>query len=229
MRRVLITDVETTGLDPASDHVIEVAIVEWSVKHRTIIRAASGLAEHESNPAESVNRIPAAALSDPALDYEPWNFVANMVDDATHFEGSCFVAHRAEFDRSFYLPHIRCRLPWACSKFDIAWPRSAPGASLVEVALAHDVAVAYNHRALADCLLLARIFERVAELGHDVEKLLSDALLPRITLQAFQKFEDNDKAKAAGFRFDGATKRWLKRVRKDQPGEFPFRVREVTA
>jgi DNA polymerase III epsilon subunit-like protein len=39
----LILDVETTGLDPAKDRLIEVGAVLWNVEHRAIVEVYSGL------------------------------------------------------------------------------------------------------------------------------------------------------------------------------------------
>ena len=80
---------------------------------------------------------------------------------------AAFVAHRAEFDRSFYLPGVAERWPWIppCSKFDFEFPRLEAGRvrSSEEVALAHDVAIAVNHRALADVMLLCRVHSSDAQ------------------------------------------------------------------
>ncbi len=225
MRRILIVDTETTGIDPASSRVIELAWAVWLVKERCLLEATTQLIFAPENQAEHVNGIPVAALEQGWADdgeSSVWE-VAKMA--AT--ECDAYVAHGAEFDRKMIDGRLGDYCPWICSMEDIAWPKPSSSRSLVGMALAHGVGVVSAHRALDDVMTLCRLFERVAELGHDVDKMLTDALLPRITLQALQKFEDNDKAKAHGFRFDGGTKRWLKRVRKDQPGEYPFRIREV--
>lgn len=215
MRNVLIVDTETTGLDRRTDLLLEVGAVLWSVRHRTVLHAESRLYHAPVNPAEPINGIPAGAVQELASVQVavPW------VSDA-----DAIVAHHADFDRQ-WLPELG--KPWICTANDVAWPRTGDSRSLVAICLAHGVGVSHAHRALTDCLLIARLLERVGELGHDPERLLSDALLPRVTLQALHRFEDNDKAKAAGFRFDGATKRWLKRVRQDSPCEYPFKTRQV--
>ena len=55
MKRILIVDVETTGVDAAKDRVIELGFVLWSVEHRCILEAYSSLISHHENPAEAVN------------------------------------------------------------------------------------------------------------------------------------------------------------------------------
>lgn len=166
LRRVLIVDVETGGLDPQADPVIEVAGVLLDVEHGEVIGAASLLQGAPINRAEHVNQIPSSLLrslpgsmsraprrdaTDPA--FQPLFGLIGLAD--------AFVAHRATFDRKFFPESIARLLPWICSKFSCDWPRGRYGDHLVDLALAHGVAVTANHRALDDCMLLARIMRRV--------------------------------------------------------------------
>ena len=226
---LLFTDVETTGLDATKDACIEVAIAAWSVHHHTMIGCYSTLIECGGNAAESINRIPADVLLRAKPKETAWRAIYAVADGAATWGDAAFVAHRAEFDRSFYLQGVADRWPWICSKFDFEFPRSKPGASLVEVALAHDVAIAVNHRALADVLLLCRIFERCGELGCDVSAMIEKAMRPKKTYQAVVSFDDREKAKAAGFSWDGKTKLWTKRIAVDDIPSLAldFEVREV--
>jgi len=221
MKIVTIIDTETSGLDPKSSYLLEVAAVRFSVEHAAVVDVCSWLVHAEDNEAFSVNGIPPGLVRDAKLG--PLNVAEQVRIVASSTDA--IVAHNAAFD-SQWLPSLE-DARWICSANDIEWPRASDSRSLVAVCLAHGVPVTSAHRALTDCLLLARLFERVAELGHDVNRMLEDALLPRITLQSLQPFADNDKARAAGFRFDAPTKRWLKRVRKDRPGEYSFKTREI--
>lgn len=228
---LVITDCETTGLDPATCQAIEVGVVVWSVTHRTTVTAYSTLMRADKNEAESVNRIPASFLPNAKPAKFAWTAVKSIVDNVAVQGDAAFVAHRAAFDRSFYDPIVAERWPWICSKFDIEWPRSKPGASLVEVALAHDVPISYNHRALADCLLLVRVFERCVELGVDVGKMIERAMRPKKVYQALVSFDDREKAKTAGFSWDGATKLWTKKIVPEdlEALALDFRVKEISA
>lgn len=231
-RTLILTDTETTGLDHTKDACIEVAVCVWSLEHRTTLSCYSTLIEASGNAAESINRIPAAALVKAKPKETAWRAIYAMADGAAQFGDSVFVAHRAEFDRGFFPKAIAERWPWVCSKFDITWPRSKPGASLVEVALAHDVPVAFNHRALADVLLLVRIFERVAELGYDIDAMIAKAMRPKALFEVEDKTFDaerNAQAKALGFAWEAATKSWRRHLAIEDAPSLPFRVRQVTA
>jgi hypothetical protein len=90
-----------------------------------------------------------------------------------------------------------------------------------------------THRALSDALLIARCFERVSEMGHDVEAMILRAMRPRALYQSKQGFAENDKAKAAGFGWvdDGKRKGWYKTIAIDDAPAFiatlPFKVERV--
>jgi DNA polymerase III epsilon subunit-like protein len=157
LERVLIVDVETTGLDREKDRMIEVAGVLVDVAHADVVACASTLLRADANPAEHVNEIPASLLraTPPAFSWEPIYHLARYAD--------AFVAHRATFDRGFFPENLARLLPWCCSKFGIDWPKGRYGAHLTDLALAHGVAITRNHRALDDCLLVARVMKQADE------------------------------------------------------------------
>lgn len=235
MRTILILDTETTGLDARTDHVIEVGCALWSVEHATLIEAWSEIMRSPTgvNPAESVNGIPASALMNAADPITVWPLVADMAALA-----DAIVAHGADFDRGFVPTSIRDMLPWICSCNDIEWPgrklaggieptRERPGQSLVALCLAHGLGVSHAHRALTDVLLLARLLERVAELGHNVGSMLSRGLRPKATFVAQVSYDDREKARAAGFRWDAGSRRWLRRMAIDDAAALPFPTRQA--
>ena len=222
IRTIACVDVETTGLLPETDRIVEVGCVVWSVEHRCILSAWSDLVDGDGNAAEAINRIPAAALSHGDV---LGNVLANLRAYANRVDA--LVAHRAEFDRSFLeAAGFRSQAPWICSKFDIEWPRSKVGDGLVSTALAHGVGVTRAHRALTDCLTLAYLFERVAE-SHDLGPLLDRALRPKATFQALVSYDEHEMAKSAGFQWDGAKKRWTRRMAAEDAGLLGFRTQEV--
>lgn len=230
MKTLIITDTETTGLDPKVDRCIEVAYAVYDVDLATMLECFSSLLPGVHNDAEAVNRIPSAALRRVTGNLDPWTCVRDVVDEYGGHDAA-FIAHRASFDRSFYNTGIADSLPWICSKFDIEWPLSKPGASLVEVALAHGVPVHDNHRALTDVMLLVRTFQRVAETGHDVQAMLARAMRPKATYAvadtAFDP-ERNKLAKANAFSWEPNSRLWIRTMAKDDVGALPFAVREVS-
>lgn len=221
-------DCETTGLLPTEHKLIEIGIVLWSTTLATVIEQWSTLVHADSNEAESINHIPVAALADA---YESKMLLPAM--SRLMGRADVVLAHRAEFDRGFVeatWPGLADKRPWACTKYDVDFPLSKSGDSLVQVAISHGVPVVEAHRALTDCVLLRRIFERCVELGHDVDAMLAKAMRPRALYLAHVSYDDREKAKLAGFGWDGATKRWTKRIAIEDAGQdLGFKISQVTA
>ena len=239
IQSVIIVDTETTGLDPATCAIIELAGVLYDIDARCVAGSFATLIHAESNAAEGINRIPVAALASAPCAQHAWNRLGDLIDCAGD---AVFMAHRAEFDQGFIAakaPRLAGRLPWLCSKFDVEWPLSKPGASCVEMALAHGVPVVSAHRALTDCMLIARTLENVQAAGHDLHAMLARALRPKghYVADTPKPWEMADgewpilkgKLHSAGFRFEenGQEKRWVGRVAHDDVAALPFAVREV--
>jgi DNA polymerase-3 subunit epsilon len=149
-----------------------------------------------------------------------------MVDDC-----EAVVAHNAAFDRQWFghgeLPALE--RPWICSMEDIRWPaerqlRATP--SVRDLALAYGVPVWAAHRALTDCIYLAQVFERCA----DLESLLAAALEPRRLYRACLSYDERHRARAAGFRWnDPVPKAWTRRLSEREVQALPFAVEAVAA
>ena len=80
-------------------------------------------------------------------------------------------------------------------------------------------------RQSAALMNLAQVMER----EPDLELLLTTALEPKRLYMAMVSYDDRQKAKDAGFRWDGEQRRWLRKMRDAQVRELAFGVREVAA
>lgn len=228
MNNVLIIDTETSGLDPQKDVAIEVAAVLYNLPYRCVLESFSALIEHDSNGAESVNHIPAMALSYANSARHTWEAVDNMA----HYAGVA-LAHNGDFDRQFVPATLGCAnslltIPWI-DTMTLDWPmQEKPGQSLIGLALAHGLGVVDPHRSLSDCMLIARLLTRCAELGHDLEALLAQGLRPTALFQALVSFDEKDKAKDAGFHWEASTRRWLRKMAVEDAAKLGFATREAT-
>ena len=196
--RLLILDTETTGLQSERDHCIEIGAVLFHVAERAVLEQVSFLLPCQANPAEPINGISAAVSRTP----QPWqaglHFFEAMLDAA-----DLVVAHNVKFDRAWFgrepLPAIS--KPWLCTMEDIRWPASLrlkPTPSVRDLALAHAVPVWAAHRALTDCIYLAQVFERCA----DLDALLLEGLEPRQLYRACLSYAERHRAREAGFRWN---------------------------
>lgn len=223
MKTVLIVDVETTGLDPAKDQIIELAWARWSVEDRCLVDCASELVYALANPAEAVNGIPAALLLGAGKD-APGIFREDWHGDEP------IVAHNAAFDRSFITAWFGAEpinpRPWICTMEDLQYPKPAPSRSLTAIALAHGCAVVAAHRAINDVLLLARLFESIPDIDVRLDAALAHAQLPKAWLTALVPFDRKDEAKAAGFHWVPERKEWRRYMTIADAAAFPFAVRQ---
>jgi DNA polymerase III subunit epsilon len=226
MKRAVILDTETTGLDPKVERCIEVAVCLFDLdlaapiaSYASLIDAGGGV---NNNPAEPINRIRPELLVDGAEPRKVWDQVYSFVERA-----DVVLAHQASFDRSFVPESIAKAKPWCCTEHHVDWPLAQPGKSLVHVALAHGVGVVHAHRAMTDVDTIARLLARVHEMGHDLVALLQRAMRPRKKVAALVSYDDREKAKTAGFAWDPPTKTWQREMPVDEIAGLPFKTREI--
>jgi DNA polymerase-3 subunit epsilon len=57
--------------------------------------------------------------------------------------------------------------------------------------------------------------------------MIAHAMRPRVRVQALVSYDDREKAKGAGFMWDGGTKMWTREVPVDELAALPFKTRAV--
>lgn len=220
LRRVLIVDVETTGLDPSKDQVIEVGAILYDLEHASPVASHAAVLPAETNDAEKTNKIPVPFLkSAPYLGDVAWPFIRVLAEHS-----DCFAAHNASFDKSFFPVDIAALKPWVCTCKGVKWPEHGSSRALVPLALEHKVSVDEAHRALEDCRTLMRLFQRVQE-KHDLSAMLERAMGPMVEVVAQVSYDDRQRAKDEGFGWDPATKTWRREMLEADVGDLGFPVR----
>lgn len=214
IRRILLVDTETTGLQHGRDKVIELALLMVQVD------AASGLPFGPVTVYEG--------LEDPGMPIpEAARQVSGITDDmvrgqqfddaavqALVAQADCVVAHNAGFDR----PFLEARLPcfcdkaWACSWADIDW--KALGATSSGLgALAQDLGWFFEaHRALMDCHALLRVLATPwpGQSVNGLARLLAAVQATTYRLRATgAPYESKDALKARGYRWDAEARVWV--------------------
>jgi DNA polymerase III subunit epsilon len=214
---IALVDTETTGVDPKKDAVIEVSWALIQVSTAKVLEIHSRCFPVLDNPAEAINGIPLELLEASGPDRDPV-----VLDPRV----TTIVAHNADFDRGWNIFHP-LNLPWLDTR-DWRWPRASADSKLVEIALAHGVGVTSAHRAYTDVLTMAALLERV----HEVVPLsdqLEYARRPRQLFEAIVSFDEKDKAKGAGFRWEPDRKRWVRRMLPEDVARLGFKTRAVAA
>ena len=229
---LLIIDTETTGTDPIQDQVIEIGAILYSISFQSPLAQLSFLLYAPDNAAESINRIPPAALSalPDTLQHQSLDVLKAMAANARYA-----VAHNAEFDAQWFddqrLPILRNQnqepLPWLCSMTDMTWPKqSRPGQSLINLALDHGIGVSTAHRALTDCQLLSELLTRLTP--DELDHLMAQALRPTAIFQAQVSYDDRQLAKDAGFKWDADRKIWFRKMAIEDTQNLCFSVIQLS-
>ena len=206
-RQSLFVDTETTGLDPARDEIIELAMVPFSYGPDGEIY---GVGEPFSQMREPAKPIPPQVTALTGID--PAMVAGKAIDPAevTHFAApaSLVVAHNAAFDRKFLERFCETfnSKPWACSMTEIDWAAEGyEGRKLTYLAGAAGFFYE-RHRAAHDCLaaieLLARVHPGSGRTG--LAQLLERARRPSFRIWAENSpFDLKDVLKARRYRWNG--------------------------
>lgn len=236
LKRAIFLDVETTGLDPARNEVIELAMVPFTYGDDGTIYEIGEAFQAFREPTSPIppeiteltgitNEMVAGRSIDPA--------------DVAAFAASAvlIVAHNAAFDRGFAerLCDIFTTKAWACSVTQIPWKDEGfPGTRLAYLA-SHLGFFFDGHRAVEDCLAAVELLSRpLPKAGVSaLTALLAQARRPSWRIWAEQApFDLRNVLKARGYRWNDGTngrpRSWWIDVANDQrEGELQFLQREI--
>ena len=214
-------DVETTGLNPATDEIIELGIIlfDYDLDSGKIIRTEEPYSRFRDPgipippKITELTGITDSDVEGHEIDYEE---VKELIAGV-----SIVIAHNARFDRPFLERAHRVfrSKPWACSIEDINWrAEGVPGSKLEYLAMFFKYF--YNpHRASDDCLagltVLSQTLPRSGVLA--MKALLESA---RKTVYRFEAtgapFSKKDLLKERDYRWNNAKRVWVRNVPEDQ-------------
>lgn len=217
----LFVDVETTGLDPARDEIIELAMTRFYYgldgEVLGVGESFQGLRQPAQPIAPEITRLTGiddAMVAGRSMDpLAVASFAANA---------HLVVAHNAAFDRRFLerFSDVFTTKPWGCSMSQVDW--AAEGHEGVKLVwLAAGAGFFYDrHRAVNDCAAAIELLTLPLPVsgGLALGQLLEAARQPTWRLRAeHAPFELKDALKARGYRWDdgtrGAPKAWFTDVR----------------
>lgn len=156
-------DVETTGLSPQTEEVVELALVLFAFDREAgaIVRVVDtyvGLRDPGKPIPPEATRIHGITDADVR---------GKRLDDAKVLAllARCefLVAHNAPFDRAFVtrLYPLAARIPWLCSMRDIDWyGKGCPSRSLQALLAYHGLKPARAHRGEADAMAALELLRR---------------------------------------------------------------------
>lgn len=232
IRSAIYVDTETTGLNPDTDKIIEIAVVPFKYNGLT-----GEIVEFIEKKAFSCFEDPGFPLSEEIVrltGITDEDVQGKRLDDVKinkAIKSSVLViSHHAGFDR----PFLEKRLPffqdinWACSLTDINWSAEYISSGKLEY-IAFKYGFYYDaHRALNDCFAGVEILtRRLPESGRNAMKvLLESARRVDTKMKLIAPFEMNDKIKELGGKWEPDTKTWYCYVNDVELDEFKQRAAE---
>jgi DNA polymerase-3 subunit epsilon len=220
VKRILVLDTETTGLDQTREKIIELALLRVDVDTTTglpvgPVQVYDGLEDPGKPIPPEVVKITGITDVDvrgQALDEARVAELLQGVD--------VVIAHNAGFDR----PFVESRLPafakvaWACSFADIDWKARGRSSAKLE-SLAQELGLFYDaHRAEMDCHALLAVLAAPLPQGRGtaLAHVLAAARNPSYRLSATNApFEAKDLLKARGYRWNADQRVWATRLADD--------------
>jgi len=217
----LVVDVETTGLDPARDRIIEFCGVPFVYERDTgrileVGPAATWLEDPGRAIPKEVTRL--TGITDDMVR-------GKAIDEAAASrlaEGAGLViAHNAAFDRPFVDRRLAAfkDKAWACSQKEIAWRELGASSAALEFLLLRRCGLFFDgHRADADCLALIHLLQQPFDDGTlPLQLLLASARSSSVVVWATgAAFDKKDILKQRRYRWSngdgGTTRAWYKAI-----------------
>ncbi len=221
--RAIYLDLETTGLNPDLDEIIEIGMVPFTYGPEGQIYSVEAPYSKLREPSEpiseevtKVNNITNDMVSGKTIDpNEVFDFVK---------KAGLIIAHNASFDRVFmekFSPEF-AEKPWACSMAQIPWKEEGFGGERLSH-IAADLGFFYDaHRAVEDCHAGIEVLSHILPVSKELamSKLLTAARQDTKRIWAVNApYDFKDILKARGYRWndgnDGRSKSWYLDVSSD--------------
>jgi DNA polymerase III subunit epsilon len=218
----LIVDIETTGLDPASDRIIELACLPFHFSSEgmlyDVLPGYAGFEDPGQPLPEEVVRL--TGITDDQL-------LGRKLDDETvsalASPANLIIAHNAAFDRCFLERRFPLFVdkPWACSFGQVPWTEEGLGSAKLDYLLSRFGFFFDDHRAMADCRAVLHLLSLTLPSGRPIlPLLLANARRRAFRIWALEApIECKDLLKERGYRWsngaDGRPRAWFRDLDRD--------------
>lgn len=231
---ITVLDFETTGVDSSKDQLLEIGAVVVDVETKRMIAAFSNIIEplKPVDPNVYVEITPLTGLTEKLVSTFGIGagHAGEVLGSMLGLSAGVICAHNAPFERAFverYWPTIAPPLTWVDTATDLELPPHYKGGhSLGQLCYESHISNPFPHSALGDAMATALLL-----MSCDFSKTLDNATATKIEVIAMVSYDDRQKAKDAGFRYDGNTKKWKKTVKEKEletlKTSWPFAVQIV--
>lgn len=209
MRRGVLVDVETTGLDPATDEIVELAMLKFDYSTDGSFATPGSSFQQLRDPGTPISP-EVTRLTGITDDIVAGRSIDMSQVDAFIADTDLVIAHNAAFDRRFcerLLASFAAK-PWACSVREIDWlSEGFESARLAALAAGHG-RFFDGHRALNDCEAVLDVLTRpLPRTGRTaLAVLLESARCPRWRIRAERApFASRERLKKRGYRWEAGT------------------------
>lgn len=215
LHKGVFLDVETTGLDPRSSSIIEIALREFyfdaSYKLAGFGRCYNSFSDPGCLIPPEITELTGISNLDVNGHVLNWHVINEFCNTS-----SIIVAHNAPFDRSFLMARPEFATTpflWGCSKSQVPWKALGfKWRDLEALSVFHGFYYS-SHRALVDVDVLGYLLSR----DNYLSLLLQEAIRPVVRVKAFQSpYDSKDILKARGYSWNADQKVWWKDEPKDQ-------------
>ena len=233
IRRGLVVDIETTGLHPKEDKLIELGLRPFLFNRQTgeILKIEEGFSGLEdpgfpiSDEIIQITGITNEMIDDKKID---WKLAETIFQDA-----ALIIAHNARFDRPFVdklVPSSSGKI-WACSLSQIDWKKKGFLSQKLELLTIYHGFFNDAHRALNDVnsLLYLLSIKDVESKSPYLLELIQNARRSMHQIVAHSTpYDKKDNLKSRQYRWDNSNRFWTKTIyAEDLKSEIDWLEKEI--
>jgi len=228
---VLGLDIETTGLDFDECKIIEIGAVVWHTETNKPVAMLNHLiAIGEETLTDNIINL--TGITDQDLTDFGINEKQALTDLLSLAKKCAYiVAHNGNsFDKIFIdkaldRHDLVLDKPWIDTMYDVPYPSHIKTRKLTYLAAEHQYLNANAHRALFDVLSMMHVASQ-----YSWQEIISLFQSPLVDVQALVSYDEKNKAKLAGFRWNAEKKVWFKTMKQQvlEQAEYDFEYKILT-
>jgi DNA polymerase III subunit epsilon len=224
--KILAIDFETTGLDLQKCQIIDVGAVLWETDRAMPLQIYSKFAECVGDIPGEITTLTGITKEDT----EKYGVNLSVIEKALNKmakDANYIAAHNghafdfALLDRIISTYSQLSVLPRIDTLMDLPFTKPPQSVALRSLLLDHEIINYFPHRAVTDALCMCKLLSK-----YDINKVVERAKVEPVRVVAQIGFEEREKARAAGFWFDGNRKHWFKNIKKSDyaPDRYAFKT-----